>query len=163
MEVWLYLVPLLPERSPAWLALLALLTETANQLITWAATIVPGGFGVVEGNAYVLFGQLGLGAVTGFALALVRRIRMLVSVAHRPRGGGDGRAARLRAGRPSAGLREVAVGLAGRADAADRAAGLAALGRPPLALEVRRGVVGERLAEGGARVRAPVHDPCSST
>jgi uncharacterized protein (TIRG00374 family) len=80
LEVWVLLVPLLPDRSLVDLWLLALVTQSVSQLVYWAATFVPTAIGVVEGSSALLYGLLGIGSVVGLSMELVRRVRMILGV-----------------------------------------------------------------------------------
>ena len=80
-EYWVLLVPLLPERSLLWLFGLGFLTQSASQLVVWAATFVPGQLGVAESNSALLFKLLGLGPTLGFSVEVLRRLRTIIGVA----------------------------------------------------------------------------------
>lgn len=77
-EAWCLLVPLMPEQGWGELFLLALLTQSASQLIQWLAAFVPGRIGVAEGGIALLFQLLGFGSVTGLAFGLLRRARKVL-------------------------------------------------------------------------------------
>lgn len=81
IELWILLIPLLPDRDVGWLLVFALLIQTASQLVAWAMTFVPGQFGVAEGATAVLFGWLGLVPLVGLSMELLRRIRKIIGVA----------------------------------------------------------------------------------
>lgn len=79
LEAWFLLVPLMPEQNAGELLLLALLTQSASQLIQWLAAFVPGRIGVAEGGIALLFELLGFGSVPGLAFGLLRRARKVLS------------------------------------------------------------------------------------
>jgi uncharacterized protein (TIRG00374 family) len=79
-EIFTILAALLPGRSLGFVAVLALLTHTTTQLITWAATFVPGQIGVSEGGTALIFRLLQLDPVVGFSLSLVRRIQWVIGI-----------------------------------------------------------------------------------
>jgi glycosyltransferase involved in cell wall biosynthesis/uncharacterized membrane protein YbhN (UPF0104 family) len=79
-EYWALLVPLLPDHGAAWLFGLALLTQASSQLVTWAATLVPGQLGVAESNTALLYQLLGFGAAFGLSVEILRRLRTLIGV-----------------------------------------------------------------------------------
>jgi uncharacterized protein (TIRG00374 family) len=79
-EAWLLLGALMPEHPSGELFLLALLTQSASQLIQWVAAFVPGRIGVSEGGIALLFELLGFGSVVGLAFGLLRLARKVVGV-----------------------------------------------------------------------------------
>jgi uncharacterized protein (TIRG00374 family) len=80
-EYWVLLIPLLPDRSLVWLFGLGFLTQSASQLVVWAATFVPAQLGVAESNSALLFKLLGLGPTLGFSVEVLRRLRTIIGVA----------------------------------------------------------------------------------
>jgi hypothetical protein len=80
-EYWVLLIPLLPDRDLLWLFGLGFLTQSASQLVVWAATFVPGQIGVAESNSALLFKLLGLGPTLGFSVEVLRRLRTIIGVA----------------------------------------------------------------------------------
>jgi len=80
IEVCFILWPLLPGVDLGFLAAIALLIQTATQLIIWALTFVPGQVGVQEGGTALLFQWLGFDPLIGFSMELVRRVRRLLGV-----------------------------------------------------------------------------------
>ncbi|MFW6049561.1 MAG: lysylphosphatidylglycerol synthase transmembrane domain-containing protein [Myxococcota bacterium] len=81
VELWFFLLALLPEQHAAWLFLLAMLTQSTAQIINILAVFIPGRVGALEGGAALLFDLLGLSAVDGLALALLRRLRKVLTIA----------------------------------------------------------------------------------
>ncbi len=79
-ELWFILMGLLPDESAGFLLMLALLTQTATQLIAWVMTFVPGQVGVAEGGSALLFQWLGMDPLTGFSMEIMRRIRKLLGI-----------------------------------------------------------------------------------
>ena len=79
-EIWLLLLGLVPEQSAGFLLMMALLSQTSSQLITWAATFVPGQIGIMEGGGALLYKLLGLDPVIGFSMELLRRVRRLLGI-----------------------------------------------------------------------------------
>ena len=80
VEYLCLLVVLLPERPFLWLLGVALLTQTASQLIVWAMTFVPSQMGVAEANTTLLFRLLGLDPVIGLTLEIGRRMRTIFGI-----------------------------------------------------------------------------------
>lgn len=80
LELWCYLLALLPDRSAAWLLVLALVSQTAMRLVAWATSFVPFQIGTQEGGQTLFYELLGLNPLTGFALALLRRIRRVLGI-----------------------------------------------------------------------------------
>jgi hypothetical protein len=80
LEAFFLLLPLVPEESAGGLLLLALLTQSTNQLINWLAAFVPARVGVAEGGIALLYQLLGMGAGVGLAYGLLRRARVVVGV-----------------------------------------------------------------------------------
>jgi len=74
LEIWLTLHLLHVEAS--WLT--AFLFETVNRLINVVFAFVPVKLGVDEAGTGLLAGALGFGAVTGVALAVYRKLRVLL-------------------------------------------------------------------------------------
>ncbi|MBN2493050.1 MAG: flippase-like domain-containing protein [Deltaproteobacteria bacterium] len=79
-ELWFILLALLPEKNPGWLFLVAVLIQTASQLLSWAMTFVPGQLGVAEGGMAMLFRLLGLSSLLGFSMEVVRRARRVLGI-----------------------------------------------------------------------------------
>jgi Uncharacterised protein family (UPF0104). len=80
-EYWALLLALVPGRGPAWLFVLAMLTQTSSYLLAWVLTFVPAQVGVAEGNTTMLYNLLGLGSSLGFAMEILRRIKGLMGIA----------------------------------------------------------------------------------
>jgi len=82
MEIWMLLTILIPDkRSPFFVLVLAFVSQTTTQLINWILTIVPGRIGMTEGGMTILFKMLHLDPVAGFSMEVIRRLRMLLTVA----------------------------------------------------------------------------------
>jgi len=81
LEVWMLLSIFLPDIG--WWDLLAIsfLTQTFSQLQSWVINVVPGQMGFAEGGITLLFNMLKLEPLAGFAMELIRRLRMVVTVA----------------------------------------------------------------------------------
>ena len=80
VEVWILLLPLLPEKNATWILLLSMIVQTASQLIAWIMTFIPSQIGVAEGGSTLLFQMVGLDPVVGFSMELARRIRKLIGI-----------------------------------------------------------------------------------
>jgi hypothetical protein len=80
LEVLVLLWGLLPERDLLWLTELAVLAQAASQMLQYAALALPGQIGAMEGGTASSFAMLGLGALLGLALELLRRGRKFVAV-----------------------------------------------------------------------------------
>ena len=82
MEVWMLLTVLMPAvKRPFFLLILAFVTQTTTQLINWIVSIVPGRIGITEGGLTLLFKLLKLDPIAGFSMEVIRRLRMLLTVA----------------------------------------------------------------------------------
>lgn len=79
-ELWFYLLAMVPGRDAGSTFLLALLLQSATQIVVLAASFVPGQIGVFEGGAALLFQLLGFDPAIGLAVALLRRARTVVSI-----------------------------------------------------------------------------------
>jgi uncharacterized membrane protein YbhN (UPF0104 family) len=75
------LLVLVPGRPVWWLVLVAFLTQTAAQLLSWALAMIPSGIGAQEFNSMKLYGLLGLDPVVGFTMEVIRHIRMPLGIA----------------------------------------------------------------------------------
>lgn len=80
VEVLVLLWGLMPNRDLRWLIELSVLAQAASQMLQYAALILPGQIGAMEGGTASVFAMLGLGAWLGLALELLRRGRKLVAV-----------------------------------------------------------------------------------
>lgn len=81
LEIWLLMIGLLPNDTPGELLVYALLFHAMSQLVIYATLIVPGNIGVLEGATALIFRLLGLGALNGLALELLRRLRKILGLA----------------------------------------------------------------------------------
>ncbi|NOZ02004.1 MAG: hypothetical protein GXP54_08975, partial [Deltaproteobacteria bacterium] len=82
LEVWMLLAVLMPsEKSAFFLLILAFVSQTTTQLINWMLSIVPGRVGITEGGLTLLFDLLKLDPLAGFSMEVIRRMRMLLTVA----------------------------------------------------------------------------------
>jgi len=81
LEVWALLHVFLPQLGLWHLLIIAFITQTTSQLLSWVIGIVPGQVGFAEGGMTLLFKLIGLDPLAGFSMELVRRIRMIVTVA----------------------------------------------------------------------------------
>lgn len=79
-ELLIILGALLPDQGMGRLVLLALLLQSATQVVAWVLSFVPGQVGVLEGAAALLFGALGLDATVALSVQLVRRARALIAI-----------------------------------------------------------------------------------
>ena len=79
-EAWILICAVLPDRSAAWLFVVALVSRSATLLIGWFAAFVPGRIGVAEGGAAALFDLLGIGAGAGLSFAILRRVRRVLVI-----------------------------------------------------------------------------------
>jgi hypothetical protein len=79
IEAFVVLSVLAPDIAPGHILLIALLTQSAQQMINWVAVFVPGRIGVAEGGLALLYEQLGLDPVTGLSFAVLRRMRKLLA------------------------------------------------------------------------------------
>jgi uncharacterized protein (TIRG00374 family) len=77
-ETGLLLYPLMPGEP---IVLIAILMQTASQLIIWIAAFVPAKLGVLEGGNAGLFELAGLDPATAFTVVLAKRLRMVLGVA----------------------------------------------------------------------------------
>lgn len=77
-ETGLLLYPLMPGEE---VVLIAILMQTASQLIVWIAAFVPAKIGVLEGGNAGLFELAGLDPVTAFTVVLAKRLRMVLGIA----------------------------------------------------------------------------------
>lgn len=80
-ELWCLLLGLLPDEPASFLIWVALMVLTSSQLLTWAATMVPGQIGILEGGGALLFKLIGMDPVIGFSLELLRRCRKVLGIA----------------------------------------------------------------------------------
>jgi len=80
LELYFFLLALMPERSALWLAAFALLAQSASQLIGWIGVLVPGRVGVMESGVAGVFALLGLDPTVGMSAALLRRVRKLTAI-----------------------------------------------------------------------------------
>lgn len=81
LEVWALLHVFLPQVGLWHLLIIAFITQTTSQLLSWVISIVPGQIGFAEGGMTLLFKLIGLDPLAGFSMELVRRLRMIVTVA----------------------------------------------------------------------------------
>lgn len=82
LEVWMLLTILMPgKHTPFFVLLLAFVSQTTTQLINWILSIVPGRVGITEGGMTLLFKMLHLDPIAGFSMEVIRRLRMLLTVA----------------------------------------------------------------------------------
>ncbi len=77
-ETGFLLYPLMPGDR---VLLIAILMQTASQLIVWIAAFVPAKIGVLEGGNAGLFQLAGLDPVTAFTVVIAKRLRMVLGVA----------------------------------------------------------------------------------
>lgn len=77
-ETGLLLYPLMPRDE---LVLIAILMQTASQLIVWIAAFVPAKIGVLEGGNAGLFELAGLDPASAFTVVLAKRLRMVLGIA----------------------------------------------------------------------------------
>ncbi len=80
LGLYFFLLALMPEQGPLWLAALALLAQSASQLIGWLGVLVPGRVGVMESGLAGVFALLGLDPTVGMSAALLRRVRKLTAI-----------------------------------------------------------------------------------
>jgi len=80
LELWIFLLALMPERTPGWLLVFAFLAQSASQLIAWVGILVPGRAGVMESGVAGLFALLGLDPTIGMSAQLLRRARKLTAI-----------------------------------------------------------------------------------
>ncbi len=80
LETFLLLWPMLGEQGWRQVLLISFLTQSAGQLISWAAAFVPGQIGVLEGGIASLYHLLGLDPITGLSLELMRRLRKIIGI-----------------------------------------------------------------------------------
>lgn len=76
-ETGLLLYPLMPGEE---VVLIAILMQTASQLIVWIAAFVPAKLGVLEGGNAGLFELAGLDPATAFTVVLAKRLRMVLGI-----------------------------------------------------------------------------------
>ena len=72
---------LVPGRPVWWLALVAILTQAATQLLSWVMTFVPSQIGVAEGNTTGLYRLLGLDPLVGLTMEVLRHLRLPLGIA----------------------------------------------------------------------------------
>jgi uncharacterized protein (TIRG00374 family) len=77
-ETGFLLYPLMPGEE---IVLIAILMQTASQLIVWIAAFVPAKIGVLEGGNAGLFKLAGLDPATAFTVVLAKRLRMVLGIA----------------------------------------------------------------------------------
>jgi len=80
LELWCFYLALMPERTPYWLFVFALLTQSASQIIGWIGVLVPGCAGVMESGVAGVFALLGLDPTLGMSTELLRRVRKLTAI-----------------------------------------------------------------------------------
>jgi len=80
LELWFFLLALMPDHTPGWLFVFALLAQSGSQLIGWLGVFVPGRAGVMESGVTGLFALLGLDPTLGLSAQLLRRARKLTAI-----------------------------------------------------------------------------------
>jgi len=80
LELWILMLALLPDRPAGWIFLVALLTRSASQIVSWSMAFVPGRIGVLEGGTTLLFDLLRLDPVVGLSVELLRRLRKVLGI-----------------------------------------------------------------------------------
>ncbi len=82
VEVWMLLMVLMHEgKGPFFVLVLAFVSQTTTQLLNWILSVVPGRVGITEGGMTLLFKLLKLDPVAGFSMEVIRRLRMILTVA----------------------------------------------------------------------------------